>query len=501
MRRMTRRELVAEGLVAAGVLALGGCGGGNPSPTGSTLRSTWIDPLGDGQLRVGPGEALIDRLELAPRSAPAKVLATIAHVTDTHVLDASSPARVTFLNRLGSPFQSTFRPQEALTLPVLAGALAAIRALGPDLVIQGGDLIDNAQGNELEQALGVLRGRPVRPGSGPDGYFGVQSAFNPDPFYYRPDVDAPQHPGLLRSAVRSFASHGLRVPTYPVLGDHDVLVAGEIAPTALTRSLAIGDRALWELPPGLTLPPGARAQTAVSPDGPPAPGLVNDFLERALAGPTVRVPADPARRELSVSEVVERLRPAPAAGASHSAEERLDYAVDVGEDLRLIVLDLARRDGGSGGLVSAGQPAWLERRLASAGRRWLVVISHQPLASSVGGEQVLALLDTSPRVIGVVSGHTHRNRIVPRPTPAGGYWVITTASLIDYPQQARALRVMLTVGGGIALETWMLDHVVPGPLGTISRELAYLDAQGGRPGGFVGTRLDRNVRLYRRGAA
>ena len=46
----------------------------------------------------------------------------------------------------------------------------------------------------------------------------------------------------------------------------------------------------------------------------------------------------------------------------------------------------------------------------------------------------------------------------------------------------------------------MLDHVFPGPLGTISRELAYLDAQGGRPGGFAGTRLDRNVRLYRRGA-
>ena len=62
------------------------------------------------------------------------------------------------------------------------------------------------------------------------------------------------------------------MPTYPVLGDHDVLVAGEIVPTPLTRSLAIGDRALWELPPGLTLPPGARAQAALSPDGPPAPG-------------------------------------------------------------------------------------------------------------------------------------------------------------------------------------------------------------------------------------
>jgi hypothetical protein len=47
----------------------------------------------------------------------------------------------------------------------------------------------------------------------------------------------------------------------------------------------------------------------------------------------------------------------------------------------------------------------------------------------------------------------------------------------------------------VALRTWLLDHV--GPLGETSRELAYLDAQGGRPQGFAGDRLDGNVTLYR----
>jgi hypothetical protein len=100
-------------------------------------------------------------------------------------------------------------------------------------------------------------------------------------------------------------------------------------------------------------------------------------------------------------------------------------------------------------------------------------------------------------VIAVLSGHTHRNLIEPRSTGAGGYWLISTASLIDYPQQARALRIVSTRGGGVAIQTWMLDHVFPGGLGTISRGLAYLDAQGGRPEGFDGGRLDRNVILYR----
>jgi hypothetical protein len=448
------------------------------------------------------------------------MLARVAHVTDAHVLDASSPARVTFLDRLGPPFQSTFRPQETLTAQVLAGTAVAVRALAPDLVIQGGDLIDNAQSNELAHGLTALAGGRVTPGSGARGYFGVQLAGDTDPFYYRPDVDAPRHPGLLRAAVRAFDSPGAGAPVYPVLGDHDVLVAGELAPTATTRALAVGDRALWELPPGLRLPPGVRASAAASPDGPPAPGLVDPFLAAALAGPTVRVPPDPARRELSVREAVARLHGAggPQTALRLAGGPRLDYTVGVGVGVgvgvdvgvgvgvgggarvRLVVLDLARRAGGSGGLVQASQPAWLAGELARAGDRWVIVVSHQPIDGSAGGGALLALLDDAPRVIAVLSGHTHRNRITPRSTPAGGYWQISTASLIDYPQQARALDVVATAGGGVAIRTWMLDHVFPGRWGEIARELSYLDAQGGRPGGFIGEAGDRNVILHRAAA-
>jgi 3',5'-cyclic AMP phosphodiesterase CpdA len=512
MRRLTRRAAIGEAFVGAGAVLLAGCGAAAeraPARSGSTLDSTWGDPVGDGQLRVLPGEPLVDRTELGPASARTSVLATVAHLTDAHVLDASSPARVAFLDRLGPPFQSTFRPHETLTAQVLAGAVAAVRAQRPQALIQGGDLIDNDQHNELQHALAALRGGPVRPGSGPRGYYGVQLASNADPFYYRPDLDAPRYPRLLRQATHPFVGRGVGAPCYPVLGDHDVLVAGEIVPTPLTRSLALGDRALWELPRGLSLPPGARAQAATSPDGPPDPGLVESFLTQALAGPTVRVPADPARWEMTLAQALTTLvagaGPNAAAAASApglataAAAERLDYTLDVGPQVRIIVLDIVRRAGGSGGLVDPGQEAWLAAALAAAGERWVIVVSHQPLQSSAGGDALLAVLDRSPRVIAALYGHIHRNQIIPRPTPAGGYWLIGTASLIDYPQQARALRVMATADGGVALETWMLDHVFPGRLGEISRQLAYIDAQGGRPEVFIGASRDRNARLYRRG--
>jgi Calcineurin-like phosphoesterase len=481
MRRITRREAIVLG---AGAVLTAGCGASGPEPTrtGSTLASTWADPAGTGALRPGPGEPLIPRAELGPPRPAEGVIATLAHLTDAHVLDASSPARVPFLDRLGDPFESTFRPHEALTAQVLAGATRAIRSLRPDAVIQGGDLIDNDQRNELAWALTALRGGLVRTGR----YHGVQLASNPDPFYYRPDLDAPRHPGLLRRAGHPFVSPGVRAPVHPVLGDHDILVAGELVPTETTRALAVGDQALWELPQGISLPPGTELTAGGSPDGPPLPGLVDQFLAQALAGPKVRVPPDPSRHQMDIADVLPRLR----AGTRGS----LDYSADVGRKLRLIVLDLARRAGGSGGLVRPDQPGWLASQLedaGAAGGRWVIVVSHQPMASSEGGDQLLALLDRHPRVIAALAGHTHRNSIEPR----GHYWLINTASLIDYPQQARALRVVRTAGGGVAIQTWMLDHT-GSELGAISRQLAYLDAQGGRPAGFVGRRLDRNVALY-----
>lgn len=493
--RLTRRQALAAAAGGACTLALGACAGAlRPAPNGSTLQGTWTGGNGSGELAPAAGAALIDRTELAPRAALAAPLCTLAHLTDAHLLDAQSPARVTFLERLGPPFTSTFRPHETLTAQVLDGAVRAIDALAPDVVIQGGDLIDNAQANELAWALAALRGGRVEPASGPGGYFGVQSASDPDPFYYRPDLDAPRHPGMLATATRVFSALGLRAPCYPVLGDHDLLVQGVVTPTAQTDAIARGGRAVWELPDDLRLPAGASRLVAAAPDGLSGGAQIQPLIEQVLSAPAVAVPPDGRRRELAAQQVVTQLR--RAAGVT-AAGPLLDYTLDLGERLRVIVLDLVRRAGGSGGLVAPDQPRWLSKQLAGADGRWVLVFTHQPLASSAGGDALLGLLDRHPRVLAAVSGHTHRNRIVPRPGPRGGYWLISTASLIDYPQQARALRVYATPAGA-ALQTWMLDHVPGGVagLGDISRELAFLDAQGGRPQGFAGGPLDRNVTLY-----
>jgi 3',5'-cyclic AMP phosphodiesterase CpdA len=399
------------------------------------------------------------------------------------VRDEESPARVPFLDRLGPPFTPTFRPQEAESPQILDAAVRALDREHPQATFVTGDLVDNAQENELDQALAVLRGGRVDPNSGGPGYDGVQEVDSPDPFFYRPDVDAPRHAGLLAAAQRPFTAAGLRGPWYPAVGNHDVLVQGEVPPTPAIDRVAVGDRLVATLDPDLR-PPRDESDAAAA-----AARLLGQDVVRRDGRP---VPADPRRRLLSSRQVVARL--ASAGGVRPAQPGRLDYTVDVGPSLRAVVLDSANRSGGARGRIPAAEVAWLREQLARAGSRWIVVFAHHSLVTSEGGEAALAALDAAPRVVAVVTGHTHRNSIVPRRVAGGGYWLIGTASLAEWPQQARMFRLRAAGGGGAVLETWMVDQDGRGVAGP-ARELSYLDAQGGRPTGDRGRPQDRNARL------
>ena len=452
--------------------------------SGSTLARTWVDGDGDGFLGRGPGEELVERTELAPATLPDEVLAVFAQLTDVQITDEESPARLEMLDRLGAPFTSAFRPQESLTGHVLAAALRSVAFLRPQALVLTGDLIDNAQRNELDQFLAIMRGGRVDPRSGRAGYEGVQTSGNPDPFYYRPDVDPPRQAGLLRGAQQPFVSPGTRVPWFPLVGNHDLLVQGNIASSARIDEVATGSRKLVQL--------GELARATVENRRLTRP-LVESLLERGLPGETIRVSPDSRRSLHPPSEAVARLRDASDAPAGGPL---LDYSFDIGRDVRGIALDTVRRELGAGGILRRSQTRWLRRELARAGERWVIVFSSTSLTETAGAEPALRALDASPRVVAAVSGDKHRNRIEPRTSRSGGYWLIGTSSLVDYPQQGRAFRLRTAPGRRVVLDTWVFDHG-GSQLAEVSRQLSHLDHQGGRPRGFSGSQSDRNARLFR----
>jgi 3',5'-cyclic AMP phosphodiesterase CpdA len=450
--------VVMAALVAA-------CGGGDARPAaraveGSTLDATYVDANGDGFLETGPGEPLIDR---GHKAKLGRTLTTFAQLTDTHVRDEESPARVPFLDRIGNPFTSTFRPQEAFSAQTLDASIRALDREHPKAVFITGDITDNAQQNELTMALDTLDGKTVDPDSGAKGYDGVQGADSADPFYYRPDHDAPTHPGAIEQAQKPFKAQGLKAPWYPLVGNHDVLAQGEVPPTPAIDAFATGDRLVPSLDPDLE-PPTREID---------AKQAVAAVLSGAVPLDTVHTPADKTRRMNAPGEAEKRL-----------GHPDMDYTVDLGPKVRAVMIDTVNRDGTSQARISPEQIQWLDQQLAGTGR-WVVVFSHNPLT-----DEALAVLDRHPRVVATIAGNSHKNRIAQR----GRYWRITTSSLADFPQQARMFRLRETTRG-VALETWMVDHD-GGGLAGVSRELAYLDAQGGRPQRFVGVPTDRNTRLF-----
>jgi hypothetical protein len=210
----------------------------------------------------------------------------------------------------------------------------------------------------------------------------------------------------------------------------------------------------------------------------------------------VAVTPDPKRRELAPAQVLARLRRASGAGGHGPL---LDYTFPLGRGLMGIALDTVSRTGTADGVVRASQVRWLRVQLQAAGRRKVMVFSHSALTSCIGGEAALSVLDGDRHVIAAVSGGSHRSAITPRRTrTTGGYWMISTSSLVDYPQQVRAFRLQQTANGGLVLQTWMLDPDPGNRVASLSRQLAYLDFQAGRPQDFAGGRADRNVNLYLR---
>ena len=147
---LTRRELLLQG--ATGLL-VAGCPRGRPAgdhpafgapvPGGSTLSRTIV---GGGEayarLAYGAGEPHLLRQDLGVSAAPERTrrrasLLYLAQLSDTHVLDAESPARVEYAAavQLGDSYvaKAAFRPQEALTAYVLDAMARPGRSSGDDV--------------------------------------------------------------------------------------------------------------------------------------------------------------------------------------------------------------------------------------------------------------------------------------------------------------------------------------------------------------------------------
>ncbi|MBW3649606.1 MAG: TIGR03767 family metallophosphoesterase [Actinobacteria bacterium] len=534
------------------------------SPAGTTLESTLV-PVGAGYRRFteAPGWPTLVRT-LGPEARAGREnrrvpLASIVHLTDIHIIDTESPARVEFLDRYSDPpspdrFKAAFRPQETLTAQVAEAMVRRVNSLsgGPitgrpfDCAVSTGDNGDNRQENELSWFITLLDGGRVAAGSGGPNYEGVQDQEpttydrhywhpddpRPDGDFYKQFRGFPSHPGLLAAAAQPFTASGLRVPWYTIYGNHDGLAQGTAPANPAFEAIATGPVKVVDVPPGMspvTLMNGLQT-------GNPA------VLAALAEAPARVVTPDRRRRFLSPQEWAQlHLASPPSPGpvghglpATAATSGVLYYTFDVAPAVVGISLDTVDRGGVEQGSLDAAQFAWLEERLkehssryfdgagslvrTSSADRLIVVFSHHNLDTMnnetpdpttpgrrVLGPAIKALLHRFPNVIAWVNGHSHRNQVLPHPDPrSGGFWEILTSAHVDYPSQARLVEIVDNRDGTLSVFGTLVDHLAPAaaaPGATGLLDLASLSRELSANdhqrdhAKALGTAEDRNVEL------
>jgi hypothetical protein len=386
-------------------------------------------------------------------------------------------------------------------------------------------------------------------------------------------------PGLYEAMNRPFNAVGLGVPWYAVFSNHDALLQGNQPRSEALEALAVGCLKVTTLSPEALAALLPLLAGGLTPDevGIAARIVTGDMLRTIdsasrSASLARTVPADPNRRPLKKLEYMATHFQTRGKPVGHGftgdnlASGMGNYSFSPKPGLRFLVLDSISENGNADGNIDHPQFLWAHQQLLAAEARHELVFAfaHHSLRTmnqvatspfppgDEGGNPTLLVhfglgpngatapcslsapaatqtLDETLRclflrhrsVLAFVDGHEHLNRIVSyrrtaaSGTPDGGFWEISTASHIDWPQQSRLLDLLDNRDGTLSLFSTVLDHTPPlrgsvpkgpfvnaqgiGNLAAISRELAYNDPQAdnGEDGhsDARGTRLDRNVEL------
>lgn len=511
-----------------------------PYTKGTTLGGVAAPRGATGYRRLGDGPAWnrVVRADLGTahggRERRRTALASFVQFTDLHLVDVQSPLRYEYLR---AETASAWRPQEALSVAGVVSLIERVNALpgGPatgaplSFVMTTGDNTDNNSKLELDWFLTAMSGGRITPNSGdPRRYEGVQDSGLK--LYWQPDsalrdadkkLGFPHLHGFLQAAIRTVHSPGLRLPWYSTVGNHDSLPGGCYAPgDPFWTEIATGGRKLETLPAAEAAKVWKAVKDGLDPKGADFKRLLTSHSKQAR-----RVTPDERRAPFTRAEYLRahldpaRTGPGPHGHGytqAHLDGNRLYYTFKISDDVLGISLDTTDPGGHYTGSVGDAQLRWLEgvlKKNEKGDKLHVLVFSHHtsktmnntrpdpahPHEKRHGGPELVEVLAAHPRVAGWINGHSHKNEILAH----GGFWEVSTASHIDFPQLARVIELVDNHDGTLSLFATLVESAAPHRtdftdlsqtgLAALYRELSF-NAPEARSD-LAGTSRDRNVEL------
>jgi hypothetical protein len=160
--------------------------------------------------------------------------------------------------------------------------------------------------------------------------------------------------------------------------------------------------------------------------------------------------------------------------------------------IKVIVLDDTQGDTDfddhGQGALDTNRLDWLVRELDQGQDegKLMIIAAHIPIeligygftnTPPITSDSLLAKLHTYPNLMLWISGHVHRNKVPPQPSPYKdrpeyGFWEVETASLRDFPQNFRTFEILRNTDNSISILATDVDPAVEGSPAEKSRGYA-----------------------------